>query len=196
MNLPDTATLSREQYEDLLANQDWESLSKRLTEFAWRKIHKTSWEDAEDIAQTAIRRAFDPKCQRWNPKAQPNIFWFLGNVVPGIIANNRRKRRAGHVETLYDQDDLEELAPDAIDATDDVMARRERARLIIEELKLQVATDRACAAVLLAYEEEIDAPAEQSQVAGLTMQAVYNARTKLRALAQKIAQTFDEGMLQ
>ena len=38
------------------------------------------------------------------------------------------------------------------------MARRQRARLIVEELSRQVATDRACAAVLLAYEAEIDDP--------------------------------------
>jgi DNA-directed RNA polymerase specialized sigma24 family protein len=184
--------MSPEEYDDLLAGQDWASLSKRLTELAWRKIHKRSWEDAEDIAQTAIRRVFDPSCQRWNPKTQPNIFWFLGNMVPGVIANERRKRRAGRVETPYEHEDLEELATDRIEATDVAMARRERAWNIVEELRKQVATDRAAAAVLAAFEDEIDDPQAQAEATGLAMQAVYNARSKLRALATKIAQTYDE----
>jgi hypothetical protein len=196
MNLPDTQALSPTQYEDLLASQDWASLSKRLTEFAYRKIHRTSWPEAEDIAQTAIRRAFDAKRQRWNPKAQPNVFWFLGNVVQGEIANRRRKRKSGRVEALYEQEDLEELAPEAIDATDEVLARRQRAALIVRELERRVQNDRACRAVLAAYQAEVDDPQEQARGADLTMQAVYNARAKLRALAMQIAQTFDQGTLQ
>jgi hypothetical protein len=193
MNLPDTRAMSPEEYDELLANQDWASLLRRLTEFAWRKIHKSSWEEAEDIAQTAVRRAFDPSCQRWNPSAQPNVFWFLGNMVGGIVANRRRKLKTGRVDVLYDQEDLEELAAEAVDASDDVMARRERARLIVLELKRRIATDRAALAVLAAFEAEIDDPKEQALAAGVAMQAVYNARSKLRALATEIAQTFDRG---
>ncbi len=198
MNLPDTHALSPEQYDDLLANQDWASLTKRLTQFAYRKIHKRSWEEAEDIAQTAIRRAFDPKCQRWNPKAQPNVFWFLGNVAQGVIANRRRKLKTGRVETPHDHQGLDELAEsaDAIDATDEVLARRHRAALIVRELARQVAAERACALVLAAFQAEIDDPREQAASTGLAMQAVYNARSKLRALVTQIAQTFDQGTLQ
>ena len=195
MNLPDTHALSRTQYEDLLANQDWATLSKRLTEFAYRKINRRSWEEAEDIAQTAIRRAFDPELQRWNPKAQPNVFWFLGNVAQGVIANRRRQLKSGRVETLYDQEGLDDLAPEAIDATDEVLARRHRAVLIVRELARQVATDRACALVLGAFQAEIDDPREQAASTGLAMQAVYNARSKLRARVTQIAQTFDQGTL-
>src|ERR1700683_832490 len=104
MNVPDTREMAPEQYEDLLMQQDWKSLSNRLTEFAYRKLHRTSWEEAEDLAQTAIRRVFDPSCQRWNAKAQPNLFWFLGNMIPGLIANRRRKRKGGRVETPYDHE--------------------------------------------------------------------------------------------
>ena len=196
MTIPDTHEMSPEQYDDLLEGQDWKALSKRLTEFAWRKIHKRSWEDAEDIAQTAIRRTFDAKCQRWNPKAQPDLFWFLGNMVPGIIANERRRQRSGRAETPYDHEDLEELATERVEATDETMARRERARQIVVELKTQVAGDRAAAAVLAAYEDEIDSPHAQAEAAGLAIQAVYNARSKLRALATQIAQTLDRGTLQ
>ena len=39
----------------------------------------------------------------------------------------------------------------------------------------------------------MDDPRAQALGANLALQAVYNARSKLRALAQKIAQTFDEG---
>jgi hypothetical protein len=196
MNLPDTQFMSPEQYDDLLAKQDWASLSQRLTEFAWRKIHKRSWEEAEDIAQTAIRRAFDPKCRRWNPKAQPSVFWFLGNMVGGIIANHRRRLKGGRIETLYDQEGLEDLAPEAIDATDATLARRQRATLIVRELERRVAADRACTLVLAAYQAEVDDPREQAERAVLAMQAVYNARSKLRALAAQIAQIFDQGSMQ
>ncbi|MGO8997483.1 MAG: hypothetical protein ACLQVI_29560 [Polyangiaceae bacterium] len=197
MTFPDSRTMTEEEYDDLLQGQDWKSLSKRLTEFAWRKIHKRSWEDAEDIAQTALRRVFDARCQRWNPKTQPNIFWFLGNMVPGILANERRKRRAGRVETPYEHEDLEELASEVfeatLEATDETMARRERARQIVEELRAQVAGERAVASVLAAFEDEIDDPHAQAEATGLAMQAVYNARSKLRALATQIAQSFDGG---
>jgi DNA-directed RNA polymerase specialized sigma24 family protein len=193
MNLPDTLPLSPAQYESLLASQDWATLSKRLTEFAYRKIHKRSWEEAEDIAQTAIRRAFDPKSRRWNPKAQPNVFWFLGNVAQGVIANRRRQLKSGRVETLYEHEGLDQLAPEAIDATDEVLARRHRAALIVRELARQVATDRACVLVLGAFQAETDDPREQSASTGLGMQAVYNARSKLRATVTQIAQTFDQG---
>jgi DNA-directed RNA polymerase specialized sigma24 family protein len=191
MNLPDTGTLSPDEYDALLADQDWHSLSRRLTEFAYRKINRTSWEDAEDLAQSAVRQVFDPSHQRWNPKAQPNIFWFLGHVVHGLISN-RRKKNLRDIVVLSEQEDLEELHPEAIEGTDEVMARRERARLIVEELGRQ-AKERTCALVLAAFTAEIDDPRAQSESTKLTMQEVYNARHKLRALALAIAHTFDAG---
>jgi hypothetical protein len=80
-----------------------------------------------------------------------------------------------------------------VDATDDVMARRQRARLIVLELERRVATDRAASRVLAAFRAEIDDPRAQAESAGLALRAVYNARSKLRALATEIAQTFDRG---
>jgi DNA-directed RNA polymerase specialized sigma24 family protein len=195
MNQPETTAMSPDEYEALLESQDWSTLSQRLTEFAWRKIGCTSWEDAEDLAQGAIQRAFDPRYQRWSPKAQPNIFWFLGSLVNGAVSNLRQKKARG-VEILHGQEDLEELAPEAVDATDDVMARRERARLIVAELGRRVATDRACVRVLAAFAAEIDDPHAQADSTSLALQAVYNARSKLRRLATEIAQTFDRGTLQ
>jgi DNA-directed RNA polymerase specialized sigma24 family protein len=192
MSLPDTTTLSPDEYEALLASQDWATLARRLTEFAWRKIGRTSWEDAEDLAQTAIQRAFDARYQRWSPKTQPNLFWYLGGLVHGLISN-RRQKKARAVEVLHDHEDLDALAPEAIDATDDVMARRQRARLIVLELERRVATDRAASRVLAAFRAEVDDPRAQAESAGLALQAVYNARSKLRALATEIAQTFDRG---
>ncbi|MGO8997788.1 MAG: RNA polymerase sigma factor [Polyangiaceae bacterium] len=192
MTPPDTTAMSPDEYEDLLAQQDWNSLAKRLTEFVYRKINRTSWEDAEDIAQSAIQQMYDARYQRWNPKKQPNIFWFLGHVAYGLISNRAQKKKRS-VEILHDQEDLEELASEAIDATDDVMARRERAKLIVAELERQVATDRGCRLVLAAFEAEIDDPPAQAESTGLTLQAVYNARHKLRALATEIAHTFDQG---
>ena len=192
MNPPDTPAMSQDEYEDLLAGQDWHALSRRLAEFVYRQINRTSWEDAEDIAQTAIQHAFDARYQRWNPKTQPNIFWFLGHLAYGEVSNRAQKKKRS-VEILHDQEDLEELAAEAVDATDEVMARRQRARLIVAELERQVATDRACTLVLAAFAAEIDDPRAQAESAGLTLQAVYNARSKLRAKAAQIAQTFDEG---
>jgi DNA-directed RNA polymerase specialized sigma24 family protein len=195
MNLPDTTALSQDAYDDLLAEQDWTSLSKRLTEFAWRNISRTSWEDAEDLAQTAIKQVFDARYQRWNPKRQPNLFWFLGHLVNGLISNRRQKNRKG-VVVLHEQEDLEEMQPEAVDATDEVLARRQRASLIVRELERQAATDRGCTAVLAAFAAEIDDPEEQVKATGLTLKAVYKGRSKLRALALEIAQTFDRGTLQ
>jgi DNA-directed RNA polymerase specialized sigma24 family protein len=195
MNLPDTTGLSQDDYEDLLAEQDWTSLTTRLTEFAWRNIARTSWEEAEDIAQDAIKQVYDPRYQRWNPKAQPNFFWFLGHLVNGLISNRRQKNRR-NVVVLHDQEDLEEMQPEAIGATDEVLARRQRASLIVAELERRAATDRGCAAVLAAFAREIDAPEEQVEATGLWLKAVYKARYKLRALALEIAQTFDRGTLQ
>jgi nitroreductase len=117
-------------------------------------------------------------------------------MIPGLIANRRRKWKAGRVETPYAHEDLDALASEAVDATDEVMGRRQRARLIVEELKRRVATDRAATLVLAAFEAEIDDPQEQARAADLSMQSVYNARTKLRTLAREIAQTFDRGSLQ
>ena len=123
MSLPDTEPLSAAAYDDLLAQQDWASLSKRLTAFAFRKLGKTSPADAEDAAQAAIRQVFDPRYQRWSPRKQPDLFLFLGSLVNGILSNQRRLKRT-KVETLYEQEDLEELAPGAIDLTDEQLAKR------------------------------------------------------------------------
>jgi DNA-directed RNA polymerase specialized sigma24 family protein len=196
MNLPDTAPLSPEQYEELLAKQDWASLSKSLTKFAWNKTHRRSWEEAEDLAQSAIRRVFDARLQRWNPKTQPNVFWFLGNIVANLVKDERRKFKGGRVETPHDHEGLDSLAPEAVDATDEVLARRQRAALIVRGLEQRVASDRPCALVLAAFQAEVDDPREQASSTGLAVQTVYNARSRLRALAIELAQTFDRGTLQ
>jgi DNA-directed RNA polymerase specialized sigma24 family protein len=196
MNLPDTALLSSDQYEELLAKQDWASLSKSLTKFAWNKTHRRSWEEAEDLAQSAIRRAFDARLQRWNPKTHPNVFWFLGNIVMSLVKDERRKFKGGRVEVPHDHESLDGLAPEAVDATDEVLARRQRAALIVRELEQRVALDRPCALVLAAFQAEVDDPREQASSTGLAVPTVYNARSRLRALATELAQTFDRGTLQ
>jgi DNA-directed RNA polymerase specialized sigma24 family protein len=195
MDVVDTGALSEEDYEELLANQDWASLSKRLTEFAFRKLGKASRADAEDVAQIAMRRAFDPRYQRWNPRKQPDIFWFLGSLVRNELANRRRARR-GRVEIPHDHEELDALASEAVGATDDAMISRERARRVLAELERRTSTDGACAAVLATFRDEIDDPNEQAARTGRTLKAVYNARSRLRALATEIARDVDQETLQ
>ena len=192
MTPPDTTAMSPDEYEDLLAQQDWNSLAKRLTEFVYRKINRTSWEDAEDIAQSAIQQMYDARYQRWNPKKQPNIFWFLGHVAYGLIANRAQKKKRS-VEISTTRRTSRSSPPRRFDATDDVMARRERAKLIVAELERRSRPTGGAGSCSPRSRRRSTTRPRRPRAPGCTLQAVYNARHKLRALATEIAHTFDQG---
>ena len=196
MNLPDTHALSPTQYEDLLANTGLgDPVRRSLTEFAYRKINKAvvgggggHRADRDPAARLTQMSAVEPE-------GATERLLVSGDVAQGVIANRRRQLKSGRVEDALRPGRPRRARPrshrrDRRSPRPSPPRRAHRARA-----RRQVATDRACALVLRAFQAEIDDPREQAATTELAMQAVYNARSKLRATVTQIAQTFDQGTL-
>jgi hypothetical protein len=90
--------------EEQLRAQDWGRIRAKLTACAWRALGwgKEREEDAADMAQEAIARAFQRE-GGWDPEKQP-LLRYLCNRVIGMVKNDRRLFRNRFEVPLRDDD--------------------------------------------------------------------------------------------
>lgn len=69
---------------------DWRWTYEQLVAFG-RRRHRLSPEEAEQDAQEAIRRFFDPSYIRYDPAVHGTVLSFLGSIVNAIVANIRKR---------------------------------------------------------------------------------------------------------
>lgn len=153
---------------------DWADVSFRLVAYARRRLgKKASPGDAEDLAQAAVARLFDPSKKGWDPDVEPDLFRFLGSVVNGLLVDRRRKRR----EVLGSDGDREE-APTQ-DAETELAERQWRARAqraVRRRLEGDALGERLFDLML----EGCSAPADQTAATGHPIDDIRNARKRLR----------------
>jgi DNA-directed RNA polymerase specialized sigma24 family protein len=158
-----------------LDTADWKAVSKRLFAYALRR-HRLSPEDAEQIAQEAIRRFFDPAYSRYAPEAHGDVLRFLGSVVNGIVVNQRRRRHERPAST-FALDALIDSAP----SPEDRAADAEHARAIVAVLMNRTQDDRIARRVLEIMSQGISKPAEQAAELAVPIAEVYLARRRLKS---------------
>lgn len=157
----------------MTAGIDWTAIRKRLVAFARRK--GLAREDAEQVAQEAIGRVFDPAHAPYDPDVHGDLLRFLGSVVNGLISN-LRKRRSYTPLSMQAVSALVETAPSP---EDDAIAR-EQARDVVEALLERTADDPIAHRILALMREGVMTPIEQAARLGVPISEIYKAKRRLK----------------
>jgi hypothetical protein len=163
--------------------QEWRSISKRLVLYA-AKHHRLGNDDAQEVAQEAIRRYFDPKYAAWDREKYPELLRFLGSTVNGIVSN-MRKRAANRHELATDnlaESDWHDHSPSAEQRLLDAALGRKAVGMLLEAAKGNQLVEDVCLQMFCG----IDTPAEQASALGVPVESVYEARRRLDALKAKV----------
>jgi DNA-directed RNA polymerase specialized sigma24 family protein len=158
-------------------------VQKRLLAYAFA-ITKSK-EQAEDLVQDAIRRAFDPEETAWNPVTFPDVTFFLMSLVRRNASNDRAGARHHHEITV--QSDAHEIrvtraaarvpsaapTPEAAAATHDLFTRR------LAALRARAAADPLVLSLVDAMESDIETPAEQVESLSVPLEDIRRARRRL-----------------
>jgi len=160
--------------DSFLASANWTELSIRLTAYAQRRLRRVGVVkvmDAEEVAQEALRRLFDPKYRLWTPlePTLDGLINHLGSEVNGIISNLRR-RQARWGDALSFEDRTSHRLPTAqgLDCAADILAR------------LEATGEDDAADIFRKILEGNLVPAEQAESLRWPPQRVYEARRRLR----------------
>lgn len=167
--------------DNFLASVDWGEVAVRLTAFALSRLDRLDManpEDAQDLAQEAIQRVFDPKYRNWSPSAPSlkELMKHLGSKVNGIVANRQRSRdRRGVVAPLDAPNIASSTTTDGRQDLDDLVY------VLLDRLD---GDDDACT-VLDLFLKDVDKAAEQANTLQWPTSKVYEARRRIRAAARR-----------
>jgi hypothetical protein len=175
----ENVSTSDEELTKRLARQDWAAVTKRLVVFAHRRLGGRSIETAQEIAQEAIARVWDPNYADWDPVTEPSIMRHLGSVVNGLIRNLNVSHRE-RAERAHDPEEVERAAGRSKDGADgDGMDRRIDAARVIDRFLDRTAGDDLVTRLLMVMADGEDKPAQQATKLGVPVTEVYNARRRL-----------------
>lgn len=152
---------------------DWPAIRKRLVAFARRK--GLTREDAEQVAQEAIGRVFDPAYAPYDADLHGDLLRFLGSVVNGMISN-LRKRRSYTPLSMQAVSAVVETAP----SPEDHAIAREQAREVVDVLVERTADDPIAHRILTLIEEGVITPIEQAARLGVPIAEIYKAKRRLK----------------
>jgi hypothetical protein len=156
-------------------NVDWGRVGKALVAFAVRRMHLRPPE-AQDMAQRAMQRAFDPDYAAWDPAAEPNILIHLFGVMRGM-AGSDRQRHGFEAERLTRSGELPRVAVAA--RTDDVLADAQEARDAFAALRALARGDGLVERILEANARGLDTPAELARALDVNATDIYSANKRL-----------------
>ncbi|MDD5308694.1 MAG: hypothetical protein PHU25_15360 [Deltaproteobacteria bacterium] len=172
---------------------DWGAASKRLTLFVQRRLGcRGSIDDAQEIAQEAIRRFLDPNYADWDTTKQPDLFLYLGSIANGVI-RNRIRHSSTTTEEVTDMTPREMQvgisAPDL--SPEHRAASAERARRAIDVLLERLDGDDLGQKILFLVLDGVDAAPEQAARLKVPIGAVYKARHRLNQHRQAVERLLD-----
>ena len=171
-----------EERDDELERQDWERIGKRLTLYAYRRLRGIGVDDmarAQDLAQEAIGRLFDPDYAGWDRGRQPSLLEHLGSVVNGLVSNLRRKRARRTVPVSLEEGRLSPLVAAQPGAEARVADAEELAR-VWAMLQESLRDDELGGRVLELIVEGCERPREQARALSIDVERIYQARRRLR----------------
>ena len=182
------------RYRDLLANQRWKELTRRLVLYAHDcgRTMRKGWSlaHAEDAVQDVLCRQFDPKNKyRWNPATEPDLFTFLCGPVRWRA---RRTWTQGFRYVSHTEPELEEIGASR-PSHEEGVARVDLARRRTEALKRKFLDDSNALLIIACLEEGLDDVAETAQRIGLDWNQVYNARRRIEAKLAEVKREVPDG---
>ena len=149
-------------------------------------------EEVEDLTQDTFVALFDQDARvlrRWQKERGLSLENFAGLVAERLtISFLRSGRRNPRQEEAWTEDDLDAPAPDS--GPEEVTASREHLSLLLDRMREEVSPLGRRLFDLL-YVQELS-PAEAMTETGLSADAVYAWRSRLRRLARKLLAELSE----
>jgi hypothetical protein len=164
---------------------DWRRTYEQLVAYG-RRRHRLLLEDAQQVAQEAIRRFFDPTYLGYDSELHGSVLRFLGSIVNGIVSNERQ-RGSSAKSFLGFANEQEMPSPE-----EDAIAR-ERFNQVVAKLMERTTRDhiaRKLLAVMLEGVEGIEREAEKVGVSAA--EEIEKARRRLKAHVEAITNSLGE----
>ncbi|HEY2515258.1 MAG TPA: sigma factor [Polyangiaceae bacterium] len=168
----------------LLNAQDWPRITAQLAAIAKKRSRSVSWATAEDIAQSAIVRAY-AHGTGWDPAKGTLIAYLVAQVI-GLTLNEARRRR-NVCERELDAE-VEETIEGDDEPIDEQLDRRRQAVRVHDELFTRLATDEVATMILTLMKEGIASPADLARATGRTAKEIDAARHRIRYLAARLTE--------
>ena len=174
---------------EALLEQD-DDLYDDMKHFVWRKVNNPA--DVEDIAQEVIRVAV--KRERlgngWTPESGQTALRYLGAIVPGVLANFRRRGGRKKTSSLENPGWVASEGPSPQDLAEESSERATLVKLA-RQLRDYIAKKSQTLyslGILDAAAEGIEAHAEIADRLKCTVAEVENARKRLARYAKAMAE--------
>lgn len=168
---------------------DWKKTYKRLTLYAYHRLGRVGMSDmelAEDLAQEAVCRLYDPEYADWDSEREPVLLRFLGSTINGMVSNRRRKAtRRGDVLLGSLPCDGENIPRFEL-STEERLILRDEVACAVAELRERLAGDELALQVLKNSLLDGDRPQEQAIALGVDVMKVYRARRRLRVAVESM----------
>ena len=175
------STVARVDVERALAEQDWQRITAQLTAFAFKRIHRRSWEIARDLAQDAIAQAF---AGGWEPAREPLRRFLCKAVVRLALGDWRRKRTS--IELALGDDVLLEL-PDEGESLEARTLKRGWIEALHVRLEERMSSDVTATKVLALMIAGVERPHDQAEASGVSLEDIRRARRRLFDAAERVA---------
>lgn len=172
-----------------LEGVDWVEVYQRLFVYGVKSRGLTH-ADAEEVAQEALRRLFDPEYANWDQDKYPTLGEFLKSVVNGVVSNIRQ--RSGHKAERISKDGNLPEHPSQVVSQEDRAIDAQQLRSAINSLLERADGDNLVQDLILKVAEGIDAPKEQAKELGVSIEAIYKARSRLNALIEMVKATLED----
>lgn len=181
----------KEAHEDGI---HWPSTIKRLVAYGRRRHLST--EDAEELAQEAVLRFFDPSYQRRDPELYPTPILFLVSTFNGLVRNHHKRRGR-----RYANHDAVVLFTAATTSREKRLAHDPVQELTMHHLAAQAFSlmldrtrgDPLAQEVLELMRDGHDKPAAMAATLHVPIRNVYEARRRLSRHGRAIATLIQSG---
>ena len=153
---------------------DWNAIYRRLVAYGIVH-HRLSLEDAEQVAQEALGRFFDPAYAAYDPQTHNDLLRFLRSTVNGIVVNQHR-RQASSADWFVRSVGLVETEP----SPEDYAIAAEHAHIVLEKLTQRTAADPLARRIIATTLDGIHGATEQAETLGVSIEEVYRARRRIK----------------
>ncbi len=176
----------------LLRDEKWAQTFAKLTNYAHKRMRRTSLERAREMAQEAITRLYDGEYVAWDPKKEP-LFLYLTSMVNSQAFNERTKASTQNETRITTKiaRQLEQMPADVATPEDEVIARDFQVRTWTE-IRANIGDDALVDKLADCVESGVDAPAEQAQTLGEPIEEVRKARRRFFAHVEKVTRSLQE----
>lgn len=181
-----------------MKRKEWETLSLRLTRYAFACTRGRSWADAENMSQEALADLIDPRTRSWDPEKQ-ELFVYLGKHVRNQLAAARmsafRRRMQSYLpDDGFDHDDAKDepgqkLPPGVASparAQDEMLIAAERDAMKMARIQKHFAKDQRALEVLALLERRVLTIAEHAEHLGCSHDEAFTARRRLAKFVSKL----------